>query len=38
MNDIAFTKKAKDEMEKIEPNLSKKFEEVGFKFTAGLTD
>ena len=38
MNDIAFTKVAKDQMEKIEPNLSKKFEDVGFKFNAGLKD
>ena len=29
---------AKDQMEKIETNLSKKFEDVGFKFNAGLND
>ena len=38
MNDIAFTKVAKDQMEKIESNLSKKFEDVGFKFNAGLNN
>ena len=38
MNDIAFTKVAKDQMEKIETNLSKKFEDVGFKFNAGLNN
>ena len=38
MNDIAFSKVAKDQMEKIETNLSKKFEDVGFKFNAGLND
>ena len=38
MNDIAFTKVAKDQIEKIGSNLSKKFEEVGFKFNAGLNN
>ena len=38
MNDIAFTKVAKDQMEKIETNLSKKIEDVGFKFNAGFND
>ena len=36
MNDIAFTPYAAEKMENIEPNLSKKFEEIGFKFNAGL--
>ena len=35
MNDIAFTTSAKDKMDKISKNLSKKFEKVGFKFSAG---
>ena len=35
MNDIAFTTSAKDKMDKISKNLSKKFEKVGFKFNAG---
>ena len=35
MNDISFTKSARDKMENISPNLSKKFENVGFKFDAG---
>ena len=34
MNDIAFTNAAKVKMEKIQKNLSKKFEQVGFKFNA----
>ena len=36
MNDISFTPFAISQMEKIEPNLSKKFEDVGFKFNAGI--
>ena len=36
MNDISFTPFAASQMEKIEPNLSKKFEDVGFKFNAGI--
>ena len=36
MNDISFTPYAASQMEKIEPNLSKKFENVGFKFNAGI--
>ena len=36
MNDIAFTKAAKDKMEKISSGLSKKFEDQGFKFDADL--
>ena len=35
MKDIAFTNAAKVKMEKIQKNLSKKFEQVGFKFNAG---
>ena len=35
MNDIAFTTSAKDKMDKISKNLSKKFEKIGFKFNAG---
>ena len=35
MNDIAFTKAAKDKMENIKKDLSKKFEKIGFKFDAG---
>ena len=35
MNDIAFTASAKNKMEQISKNLSKKFEKVGFKFNAG---
>ncbi len=35
MKDIAFTNAAKVKMENIEKNLSKKFEQVGFKFNAG---
>lgn len=36
MNDISFTPIAASQMEKIEPNLSKKFEDVGFRFNAGI--
>ena len=36
MNDISFTPHAAEKMENIEPNLSKKFENIGFKFNAGL--
>lgn len=36
MNDIAFTPYAAKEMNDIEPNLSKKFENIGFKFDAGV--
>ena len=36
MNDISFTPIAANQMEKIEPNLSKKFEDIGFKFNAGI--
>ena len=36
MNDISFTPHAAKKMENIEPNLSKKFENIGFKFNAGL--
>ena len=36
MNDIAFTPLAANQMEKIEPSLSKNFEDVGFKFNAGI--
>ena len=36
MNDISFTPLAASQMEKIEPNLSKKFEDVGFSFNAGI--
>lgn len=35
MSDIAFTRDAKNKMEKIKPNLSKHFESIGFKFNAG---
>ena len=35
MNDIAFTKAAKEKMENIKKDLSKKFERIGFKFDAG---
>jgi hypothetical protein len=35
MNDISFTPEAADKMESIQPNLSKKFENIGFKFNAG---
>ena len=34
MNDIAFTKAAKDKMEKISSGLSKTFEDQGFRFDA----
>jgi mannose-6-phosphate isomerase-like protein (cupin superfamily) len=36
MNDIAFTPYAEKEMNDIEPNLSKKFKNIGFKFDAGV--
>ena len=36
MNDISFTPLAASQIEKIEPNLSKKFEDVGFKFNARI--
>ena len=36
MNDISFTPLAASKMEKIEPSLSKKFEDVGFRFNAGI--
>ena len=36
MNDIAFTPFAAKKMNEIEPDLSKKFEEIGFKFNAGV--
>ena len=36
MDDIAFTKTAKEKMDGISTNLSKKFEKLGFKFNAGL--
>jgi len=36
MNDISFTHFAASHMEHIEPNLSQKFEDVGFKFNAGI--
>ena len=36
MNDISFTPYAAQEMNKLEPNLSKKFEKIGFKFNAGV--
>ena len=36
MNDISFTPHAAEKMENIEPNLSKKFENIGFKFNAGV--
>ena len=36
MNVISFTTHAASQMENIEPNLSKKFEDVGFKFNAGI--
>ena len=35
MNDISFTPEAAEKMESIQPNLSKKFESIGFKFNAG---
>ena len=36
MNDIAFTPNAAKKMNEIEPDLSKKFEQIGFKFDAGI--
>ena len=36
MSDIAFTPYAEKEMNDIEPNLSKKFKNIGFKFDAGV--
>ena len=36
MNDISFTPYAAQEMNELEPNLSKKFEKIGFKFDAGI--
>ena len=36
MNDISFTPHAANQMEQIEQNLSKKFEDIGFKFNAGI--
>ncbi len=36
MNVISFTSLAVSQMEKLEPNFSKKFEDVGFKFNAGI--
>ena len=36
MNDISFTPFAASHMEKIETNLSKKFEGVVFKFSVGI--
>ena len=36
MNDISFTPYAAQEMNELEPNLSKKFEKIGFKFNAGV--
>ena len=36
MNDILFTPFAFNQMDKVEPNLSKKFENVGFKFIARI--
>ncbi len=36
MNDISFTPNAAKKMNDIQPNLSKKFEDAGFKFNAGI--
>ena len=36
MNDISFTPYAAKEMNDIEPELAKKFEDIGFKFDAGV--
>ena len=36
MNDISFTPHAAKEMNEIEPKLAKKFEDIGFKFDAGV--
>ena len=36
MSDISFAPHEANLMEQIEPNLSKKFEDVGFKFNAGI--
>ena len=36
MNDISFTPYAAQEMNELEPNLSQKFEKIGFKFDAGI--
>ena len=36
LNDILFIPYAANQMDQIEPNLSKKFEDVGFKFNAGI--
>ena len=36
MNDISFTPQAASKMDSIQPNLSKKFEDAGFKFNAGI--
>jgi quercetin dioxygenase-like cupin family protein len=36
MTDIAFTPRAKEDIEAVRPGLSKEFEKAGFTFTAGL--
>ena len=36
MNDISFTPHAAQKMNDIQPDLSKKFEKIGFKFNAGI--
>lgn len=36
MSDISFAPHVANQMKQIEPNLSKKFEDVGFKFNARI--